>query len=87
MRIYGKENKDWIEDFNKIMKQHYICYMESEKLKVVNWYFGNEDKLANDFNEAYNDKDYKTMNKIICSMISDISLYELYKERGKELYK
>ena len=81
----SNKGKDWIEEFNRIMKQHHICYMESKKLKLVNWYFANEDRIANEFIEAYNDEDYKTMNKILCSMINDMSLYELYKERGKDL--
>ena len=83
----SNKDKDWIGDFNRIMKQHHICYIESKKLKVDNWYFGNEHIIANEFIEAYNDEDYNTMNKILCSMINDMTLYELYKERRKDLYK
>lgn len=71
------------KEFFEILKEHQKYYNESKKLKINSYFCGNKNSLINDFMCAYNDDDYKLMNKINGAMICDIKCYKLIKE-GKQ---
>ena len=70
-------------EFFEVLKEHQKYYNENKKLKVNSYFCGNRETLINDFNEAYEDDDYKMMNKIIGAMICDMKSYKLIKNNKK----
>ena len=70
-------------EFLEVLKEHQKYYNENKKLKVNSYFCGNRETLINDFSEAYEDDDYKLMNKIIGAMICDMQLYKIVKSKKK----
>ena len=68
-------------EFLEVLEKHQQYYKENKRLKINSYFCGNRKSLIDDFTEAYEDDDYKMMNKIIGAMICDIKNYKLIKNR------
>lgn len=68
-------------EFFKILESYQKCYKESKKLKVKSYFCGDKTSLINDFMNAFQDDDYKLMNKINGAMVCCIKSYEIIKRR------
>ena len=71
------------KEFFKVLDEHQKYYIENKKLKFNSYFCGNRKSLIDDFTEAYEDDDYKMMNKIIGAMICDMKSYKLIKNSRK----
>ena len=70
-------------EFLEVLEEHQKYYKENKKLNINSYFCGNRNSLRDDFTEAYEDDDYKMMNKIIGAMICDIKSYKLVKSIKK----
>ena len=71
------------KEFLEVLEEHQKCYKESKKLNINCYFCGNRNSLIDDFTEAYENDDYKLMNKIIGAMICNIKSYKLVKSNKK----
>ena len=69
------------KEFFEVLKDYQKYYIENKNLKVNSYFCGNKTSLINDFTEAYEDDDYKMMNKIIGAMVCCIKSYKIIKSR------
>ena len=68
-------------EFFEVLEEHQKYYNENKRLKINSYFCGNRKSLIDDFTEAYENDDYKLMNKIIGAMICDMQLYKLVKSK------
>ena len=68
-------------EFFEVLEEHQKYYNKNKRLKINSYFCGNRNSLIDDFTEAYENDDYKLMNKIIGAMICDMQLYKLVKSK------